>query len=156
MLLGLLKLSSGGISLGLGTAGSILVFGLVTGWARSRYPVFGAIPEPAQRLLMDIGLTAFIGVVGLQAGPHAVEAFRPPVLATAPEVVLRVVAQRRHETVDVGAGLRLRVIDHGLEHLAMPRVGGALELLLALQRPNFATGPHPDVRLGLDLIDQVA
>jgi putative transport protein len=76
MLLGLVKLSAGGIVLGLGTAGSILVVGLVTGWARSRYPVFGAIPEPAQRLLMDIGLIVFIAIVGLHAGPHAVEAFR--------------------------------------------------------------------------------
>jgi len=76
MLLGVLKITVGGVSLGLGTAGSILVAGLVTGWARSRYPVFGAIPEPAQRLLMDIGLIVFIAVVGLQAGPHAVEAYR--------------------------------------------------------------------------------
>jgi putative transport protein len=76
MLLGLLKISTGDIALGLGTAGSILVVGLVTGWARSRYPVFGAIPEPAQRLLMDMGLVVFIAVVGLQAGPHAVEAYR--------------------------------------------------------------------------------
>ena len=75
MLLGLIKLSPGGVGLGLGTAGSILLVGLVTGWARSRYPVFGAIPEPAQRLLMDIGLIVFIAVVGLQAGPHAVEAY---------------------------------------------------------------------------------
>jgi putative transport protein len=75
MLLGLLKLDAGGVALGLGTAGSILLVGLVTGWARSRYPVFGAIPEPAQRLLMDIGLIVFIAVVGLQAGPHAVEAY---------------------------------------------------------------------------------
>ena len=50
--------------------------GLVAGWARSRYPVFGAIPEPAQRLLMDIGLIVFIAVVGMHAGPHAVEAYR--------------------------------------------------------------------------------
>ena len=50
MLLGMLKFNAGGIVLGLGTAGSILVVGLVAGWARSRYPVFGAIPEPAQRL----------------------------------------------------------------------------------------------------------
>ena len=50
--------------------------GLVGGWARSRYPVFGAIPEPAQRLLMDIGLIVFIAVVGMHAGPHAVEAFQ--------------------------------------------------------------------------------
>jgi putative transport protein len=76
IVLGLLKVTVGGIVLGLGTAGSILVIGLVAGWARSRYPVFGAIPESAQRLLMDIGLTVFIAVVGLHAGPHAVEAFR--------------------------------------------------------------------------------
>jgi putative transport protein len=75
MLLGLLKLNAGGMVLGLGTSGSILVVGLATGWARSRYPVFGAIPEAAQRLLMDIGLIVFIAVVGLQAGPHAVEAY---------------------------------------------------------------------------------
>jgi putative transport protein len=76
MLLGLLKLTAGGVVLGLGTAGSILVVGLVAGWARSRYPVFGAIPDPAQRLLMDIGLIVFIAVVGMHAGPHAVEAYR--------------------------------------------------------------------------------
>ncbi|HVQ40756.1 MAG TPA: hypothetical protein VMS54_01050, partial [Vicinamibacterales bacterium] len=76
ILLGMLKLSASGIVLGLGTAGSILVVGLVGGWARSRYPVFGAIPEPAQRLLMDIGLIVFIAVVGLHAGPHAVDAYR--------------------------------------------------------------------------------
>jgi putative transport protein len=75
MCLGLLKLSIGGIVLGLGTSGSILVIGLVTGWSRSRYPVFGAIPEAAQRLLTDIGLIVFIAIVGLQAGPHAVEAY---------------------------------------------------------------------------------
>jgi putative transport protein len=76
ILLGMVKMTAAGIVLGLGTAGSILVLGLVGGWARGRYPVFGAIPEPAQRLLMDIGLTVFIAVVGLHAGPHAVEAYR--------------------------------------------------------------------------------
>jgi putative transport protein len=72
----MLKINVAGVALGLGTAGSILLIGLVGGWARSRYPVFGAIPEPAQRLLMDIGLIVFIAVVGLHAGPHAVEAYR--------------------------------------------------------------------------------
>ncbi|HXI29794.1 MAG TPA: TrkA C-terminal domain-containing protein [Vicinamibacterales bacterium] len=76
ILAGLLQFDVGGIALGLGTAGSILVVGLVAGWARSRYPVFGAIPEPAQRLLMDIGLIVFIAMVGMHAGPHAVEAYR--------------------------------------------------------------------------------
>ena len=76
MLLGRLEINAGGIALGLGTAGSILVVGLVAGWGRSRYPVFGAIPEPALRLLTDIGLIVFIAIVGLHAGPHAVEAYR--------------------------------------------------------------------------------
>jgi putative transport protein len=76
MLLGVIKFSIGGVVLGLGTAGSILVLGLAGGWVRSRYPVFGAIPEAAQRLLMDIGLIVFIAVVGLHAGPHAVEAYQ--------------------------------------------------------------------------------
>jgi putative transport protein len=76
ILLGLLKLNAGGVVLGLGTAGSILVIGLVGGWMRSRYPIFGAIPEAAQRLMTDIGLIVFIAVVGLQAGPHAVDAYR--------------------------------------------------------------------------------
>ena len=75
ILFGMIKLNAGGVTLGLGTAGSILVVGLVAGWARSRYPVFGSIPEPAQRLLMDIGLIVFIAVIGLHAGPHAVEAY---------------------------------------------------------------------------------
>jgi putative transport protein len=76
VVLGLLKVNIGGMALGLGTAGSILVIGLAGGWMRSRYPVFGAIPEPAQRLLMDIGLIVFVAVIGLHAGPHAVEAFQ--------------------------------------------------------------------------------
>ncbi|MGH8620072.1 MAG: aspartate:alanine exchanger family transporter, partial [Burkholderiales bacterium] len=76
ILFGMLKLHAFGFSLGLGTAGSILVLGLAAGWARSRYPVFGAIPEPAQRLLMDIGLIVFIAVIGLTAGPHALHAYR--------------------------------------------------------------------------------
>jgi putative transport protein len=75
VLLGTLKINIGGMALGLGTAGSILVIGLAGGWMRSRYPVFGAIPEAAQRLLMDIGLTVFVAVIGLHAGPHAVEAY---------------------------------------------------------------------------------
>jgi putative transport protein len=76
ILLGMIKLNAGGLVLGLGTAGSILLIGLFGGWARSRYPVFGAIPDAAQRLLMDIGLIVFIAVIGLHAGPHAVEAYR--------------------------------------------------------------------------------
>jgi putative transport protein len=75
ILLGLMILNINGMPVGLGTAGGILVVGLVAGWARSHYPVFGAIPEASQRVLADIGLTVFIAIVGLSAGPHAVDAY---------------------------------------------------------------------------------
>lgn len=75
LLLAFAKVTLAGFSIGLGAAGSILVVGVLGGWFRSRYPVFGAIPEPAQRLLMDIGLIVFVALIGLKAGPHAVEAY---------------------------------------------------------------------------------
>jgi putative transport protein len=76
VLLGLLTFHVNGVPLGLGTAGSILVVGLVAGWGRSHYPVFGSIPEAAQRVLADVGLIVFIAIVGLSAGPHAVQAYQ--------------------------------------------------------------------------------
>jgi putative transport protein len=74
VLLGFLSFKVGGVPIGLGACGSILLVGLVAGWLRGRTPVFGAVPEPARRLLTDIGLIVFIAIIGLNAGPHAVDA----------------------------------------------------------------------------------
>ncbi|QDK46289.1 aspartate-alanine antiporter [Bdellovibrio sp. ZAP7] len=74
--LGLLSFHVGDIPLGLGSSGSILVVGLIAGWAQRRFPKVGRIPEPAQKLLIDIGLIVFIAVVGLKAGPNAVDAIK--------------------------------------------------------------------------------
>ncbi len=67
-LLGLLELVIHGIPIGLGTSGGVLFAGLVLGWMRSVYPVFGHIPESALWLFDSLGLNAFIAVVGLSAG----------------------------------------------------------------------------------------
>jgi hypothetical protein len=64
-------------------------------------------------------------------------ALRTPVAAVAPEVVLRILRQRRHQLVDVARGLGPRMVDHGLQHLAVPRVGGALQLFYSWR----AAGP---------------
>jgi uncharacterized transporter YbjL len=57
-------------------------------WSRTlpSYPAFGAIPGPAQRLLADFGLIVFIALIGLGAGPHAIDALNQlgPCLATLP------------------------------------------------------------------------
>lgn len=74
--LGIFNLHIHDIPLGLGSSGSILVVGLLAGWGQKRFPLIGAIPESAQQILIDIGLIVFIAVVGLKAGPHAVEAIK--------------------------------------------------------------------------------
>jgi putative transport protein len=76
LVLALARLPIAGVSIGLGAAGSILAVGVLGGWLRSKYPVFGAVPDAAQQLLMDIGLMVFVALVGLKAGPHAVEAYQ--------------------------------------------------------------------------------
>jgi aspartate-alanine antiporter len=76
MLIGLISIKVGGIPLTLGMGGGVLVSGLCFGWLHTRYPVFGALPQPAQWILSEFGLSAFAAVIGLSAGPEAVAAIR--------------------------------------------------------------------------------
>jgi aspartate-alanine antiporter len=75
-LLGLLTVKVSGIPLTLGVGGGVLVSGLCFGWFHTRYPVFGAMPQPAQWILTEFGLSAFAAVIGLSAGPKAVVAIQ--------------------------------------------------------------------------------
>jgi putative transport protein len=54
----------------------VLVAGLVFGWLHSMYPALGRIPGPAVWLMETVGLNVFIAVVGIGAGPHAVDAMK--------------------------------------------------------------------------------
>ena len=74
MLIGLLSVKVGGVSITLGTGGGVLVSGLCFGWLHARFPVFGALPQPAQWVLSEFGLGAFAAVIGLSAGPKALAA----------------------------------------------------------------------------------
>lgn len=71
-LFGLLSVVVWGIPLTLTASGGALVMGLVFGWLRSIYPVFGRIPEPAIWIFDTVGLCVFIAIVGLSAGPNFV------------------------------------------------------------------------------------
>jgi putative transport protein len=75
-LIGFLSIHVGGVPLSLTASGGALIMGLVFGWLRSVRPTFGRIPEPALWVFDTIGLTTFIGVVGLAAGPGFVEGIR--------------------------------------------------------------------------------
>lgn len=68
-LIGLLAVTIGGISITLTTSGGALVMGLIFGWLRSKTPKFGHIPDAALWIFDNVGLAAFIGIVGLSAGP---------------------------------------------------------------------------------------
>ena len=71
-LLGLLTVTIGGVPITLTASGGALIMGLVFGWLRALRPTFGRIPEAAVWIFDTVGLTVFIGVVGLSAGPSFV------------------------------------------------------------------------------------
>src|SRR5207302_2376899 len=71
-LVGLLSITIGGLPLTLTASGGALIMGLVFGWLRAVRPTFGRIPEAAMWVFETVGLTVFIGVVGLSAGPSFV------------------------------------------------------------------------------------
>jgi putative transport protein len=68
-LVGLLTVTVGGLPITLTASGGALIMGLVFGWLRSVRPTFGRIPEPAMWVFDMVGLTTFMAVVGLSAGP---------------------------------------------------------------------------------------
>jgi len=68
-LVGLLTVTVGGLPITLTASGGALIMGLVFGYLRSVRPTFGRIPEPAMWIFDTVGLTVFMAVVGLSAGP---------------------------------------------------------------------------------------
>ena len=72
-LIGLPALNVGGVEIGLSLPVGVLLGGLVCGWLRSLHPtLFGRIPGPTLWVFESIGLTGFVAVVGLNAGPDFV------------------------------------------------------------------------------------
>jgi len=71
-LVGLPALTLGRLELGLSLFVGVLLGGLVFGWLRSVFRVFGYIPEPALWVFDSMGLTGFLALVGIEAGPDFV------------------------------------------------------------------------------------
>ena len=90
-LLGAATVKLFGIPLSLGSAGGLLLAGIVISFLRSRHPTFGNIPGSARAILEDIGLTIFIVVVGLDAGSsvlHVLKTSGPSVFLVGVAVTL--------------------------------------------------------------------
>lgn len=73
---GLITVRVGGIPIGLGTAGGLLLSGLVIGFLRTLNPTFGQMSVGATTVLMELGLQFFMANVGLEAGGSIVNALR--------------------------------------------------------------------------------
>ena len=73
-IVGVPQLMFGPLQVGLGTSVGALMAGVIVGWLHSRRPGFGQVPPAALDLMRTMGLAAFVGMVGMQAGPHFVEA----------------------------------------------------------------------------------
>ncbi|MBU1275890.1 MAG: hypothetical protein KJ720_10980 [Proteobacteria bacterium] len=67
-LLGAITVKIFGVPISLGSAGGLLITGIIISFLRSRHPTFGNIPGAARGILEDIGLTLFVAVLGLGAG----------------------------------------------------------------------------------------
>ena len=98
-LIGLLSVKVAGVPVTLGAGGGVLVSGLFFGWLRSKKPIWGKIPAPAQWIFTDLGLNFFIACVGLAAGPRALAALKQ----AGPEILI--------------AGIALTLIPHILTWL---------------------------------------
>ena len=73
-LIGLLAMRFRGIlEIGLSMSVGALIGGLVLGWLRSINRRFARIPEPALWLFDSVGLTGFLAVTGMTAGPDFVK-----------------------------------------------------------------------------------
>lgn len=76
LLFGLINFKIAGIPVTIGSGAGCLISGLIIGWVRSRNPKIAALPMAASRFIRDFGLAVFIGIVGLDAGPQAVNAIK--------------------------------------------------------------------------------
>ena len=74
LLIGLISLKIGNINVGIGSAGGLLLSGIIFGYLRASYPTFGRVPPAARYIIMELGLMFFMVNVGITAGGGVVEA----------------------------------------------------------------------------------
>jgi putative transport protein len=71
-IVGIPAIRFGALEIGLSQSVGVLLGGLVFGWLHAVRPVFGRIPSPTLWIFESLGLTGFVAVVGLAAGPDFV------------------------------------------------------------------------------------
>lgn len=68
LLIGLIEFPAFGAQVGLGSAGGLLISGVIVSSVSTRLRFFGNTPNAARNIIEDIGLIVFIAIVGINAG----------------------------------------------------------------------------------------
>jgi len=68
VLFGLITMTFGQVSFGLGNAVGLLLSGIMLGFLRANHPTFGYVPQGALNMVKDLGLMFFMVGIGLSAG----------------------------------------------------------------------------------------
>lgn len=68
LLIGLIQFPAFGALVGLGSAGGLMVSGIIVSSLSSRLRFFGNTPNAARNILEDMGLLVFVAIVGINAG----------------------------------------------------------------------------------------
>ena len=71
-----LFLPIGGAKVFLGTSVGTLLAGIIIGHLRTVRPIFGQIPDGAVSFMQSLGLSGFVAMIGLGAGPEFIPAFK--------------------------------------------------------------------------------
>jgi putative transport protein len=71
-----LYLPIGGTKVFLGTSVGTLLAGIFTGYLRTVRPLFGQVPDGAVTFMQSLGLSGFVAMIGLGAGPEFIPAFK--------------------------------------------------------------------------------
>ncbi len=68
IMFGLVTMTFGQVSFGLGNAVGLLLAGITLGFLRANHPTFGYVPQGALNMVKDLGLMFFMAGIGLSAG----------------------------------------------------------------------------------------
>ncbi|MFT6925522.1 MAG: putative transport protein [Psychromonas sp.] len=75
LLFGMVTMSFGQLTFGLGSAVGLLISGISLGFLRANHPTFGYIPQGALNMMKNLGLLVFMVGIGLSAGSNVFEYF---------------------------------------------------------------------------------
>ena len=73
LVFGLITMTFGQVTFGLGNAVGLLISGITLGYLRANHPTFGYVPQGALNMVKDLGLMVFMVGIGLSAGSNMLE-----------------------------------------------------------------------------------